>query len=54
MTDVFVMRMAEIVDRYNAGKMENFSRDETVYFLKALFNDSPNREMKIKSLKYFQ
>jgi hypothetical protein len=44
--------MAEIVDRFNAGKMDYFARDEVVLLIRSMFPDSEARDSKLKALKH--
>lgn len=46
--------LAEIVDRFNAGKLDVFAREEVVLLIKSMFADSEARESKLKALKYLE
>lgn len=50
LADAFNMKMVDIVRKYNDGDM-HFSREETVHLIKALFEESTNRQNRIESLR---
>eukprot|EP01124_Arcella_intermedia_P019373 TRINITY_DN26687_c0_g1_i1.p1 TRINITY_DN26687_c0_g1~~TRINITY_DN26687_c0_g1_i1.p1 ORF type:complete len:681 (+),score=170.09 TRINITY_DN26687_c0_g1_i1:1-2043(+) len=48
---IFQKKLVDIVEDWNTEKLNMFSKQEIVFFIKALFDDNPNREQKIKALK---
>lgn len=43
--------ISDIVDRFNAGKLDLFARDEIVALIRTLFADSDTRDSKLRALK---